>query len=68
MKFNNESDLIFEWTDIAGRSRLRSPQKVAQGNSQISVDVSTLESGLYFITTRNVANNETLRVMRFIKQ
>ena len=68
LTMNNESDLIFEWTDIAGRSRLRSPQKVAQGNSQISVDVSTLESGLYFITTRNVANNETLRVMRFIKQ
>ncbi len=65
---NNESDLMFEWTDIAGRSRMRSQQKVAQGNSQISVDVSALESGLYFITTRNVANNETLRVMRFIKQ
>jgi Secretion system C-terminal sorting domain len=68
LTMNKESDLIFEWTDIAGRSRLRNTQKVAQGNSQISVDVSALESGIYFITTRNVANNETLRVMRFIKQ
>lgn len=68
LTMNNASDLIFEWTDIAGRSRLRSQQKVTQGNSQISVDVSALESGMYFITTRNVANNETLRVMRFIKQ
>ena len=68
LTMNKESDLIFEWKDIAGRSRLRSQQKVAQGNSQISVDVSALESGMYFITTRNVANNETLRVMRFIKQ
>ena len=68
LTLNNESDLVFEWTDIAGRTRLRSQQKVAQGNSQISVDVSVLESGLYFITTKNVANNETLRVMRFIKQ
>ena len=68
LTMNKQSDLIFEWTDIAGRSRLRSQQKVAQGNSQISVDVSALESGMYFITTRNVANNETLRVMRFIKQ
>lgn len=65
---DKENNLIIEWTDIAGRSRLRTAQKVAQGNSQISLDISTLEAGIYFISTRNAANNDVLKVMRFIKQ
>ncbi len=65
---SKDSDLIVEWTDVAGRSRLRNQQKVTQGNSQIPVDISALANGLYFITVRNAADNGVLKVLRFIKQ
>ena len=65
---DNDSYLTFEWFDIAGRSRLVSQQKANQGANQIQVDVSALEKGVYFITTRKAASNEILQTMRFIKQ
>ncbi len=68
MAFNKDIELVLEWTDVAGRSHLSSQQKAVEGKSKITVDISTLENGLYFITARNAGNNEVLQVMRFTKQ
>ena len=39
-----------------------------QGTNQITIDISTLENGVYFITTRNTATNDIIRTVRFFKQ
>jgi Secretion system C-terminal sorting domain len=68
MSVNNDSEFTFTITDIAGRNRLTSQQKAIQGTNQLPLDISSLEKGIYFITTRNTTNQEVLRTMRFIKQ
>jgi Secretion system C-terminal sorting domain len=67
MAVNNDSEFLFTVTDIAGRNRLSSQQKVAQGNNQLPLDITTLEKGIYFISATNVITNEVLRTIRFIK-
>ena len=68
MNLNKETELVFEWTDIAGRNRLTKKQKIAEGHSQIAVDVSSLESGLYLITARNPDSKAVVSNLRFVKQ
>ena len=65
---NNDSEFTFTVTDIAGRNRLTSQQKAVQGSNQLTLDISTLEKGIYFISTKNATTQEVLRTMRFIKQ
>lgn len=64
----NDGDIAVEWTDIAGRSRLKNTYKLNSGANQVALDISSLESGVYFITTRNVKTNTTLETLRFVKQ
>ncbi len=68
LTFNKTGDIVFEFTDIAGRRRLTSQQKISQGHSQIAVDISTLENGLYLVTAHNAGNDEVLNTIRFVKQ
>ena len=64
----NNSEITMEWTDIAGRSRLKNNYQLSGGSNQIPMDVSSLESGIYFITTRNTSNRTVLETVRFVKQ
>ena len=66
--FDQNTDVHITWTDIAGRARLTKQQTILQGTNQIAVDISTLENGVYFITTRNAATNDVIRTIRFFKQ
>lgn len=68
MTVSNDGEFSFTVTDISGRNRLTSQQKVAQGNNQLPMDISTLEKGIYFITAKNVLTNDVLKSMRFIRQ
>jgi Secretion system C-terminal sorting domain len=68
MSVNSDSEILFIVTDISGKNRLVSQQKTAQGNTQLSLDISILEDGIYFITAKNVITNEVFKSMRFIKQ
>jgi Secretion system C-terminal sorting domain len=68
MSVNNDSEFTFTVTDIAGRNRLTSQNKVVSGTNQLPLDISTLEKGIYFISAKNATTQEILRTMRFIKQ
>jgi len=59
----NASNNALEILDVTGRSIVNSPLTIH--NSQMSVDVSTLPSGMYFI---KIGNGNSSQLEKFIKE
>ena len=66
---NKEEDIQIEWLDMMGRIRQTSVQQVAKGQNIFNANVSSLESGVYFVRIHSItgAASKTEKTIRFVK-
>jgi hypothetical protein len=63
---NKNGKLVIKVLDIQGRIAKRVTTSVAQGNQQLSINMSDLNSGMYIL---NAFNGDTfIKSIRFVKQ
>jgi hypothetical protein len=69
LNYNTESKghVLIEWVDIVGRVRKQVQENLIEGSNQFPIDLSDLESGLYFVRTRRDTQIGDMPVIRFIK-
>jgi PKD repeat protein len=65
---SKDEKIQIEWLDMMGRVRQTSVQEVVKGQNVFNTDISTLESGVYFVRAYSTTNlDKSVKTIRFVK-